>query len=136
MSAFHTFCIRHRSVLAGLLIAGAATQAVAQDSPAAFPAEASRFIESEWPRMSSAVAAQDRSYFEGAMARTVELAERWGFKTRANPSLAAYGACTDAVSDLVVVGLCRLTPSASECTPNLASGFEQNRAACRTLAGR
>ncbi|WP_225784777.1 hypothetical protein [Xenophilus sp. Marseille-Q4582] len=114
----------------------AVSSASAQADPAAFPAEASRFVETEWPAMSAAVAARDRSYFEGAMARTVDLAERWGFKTRANAALAPYEACTQAVSDLVVVGLCQLTPQASECTPHLASGFERHRAQCRALAGR
>lgn len=84
--------------------------------------------------MSAAVAARDRSYFEGAMARTVDLAERWGFKSRANPALAPYEACTLAVSDLMAVGLCQLTPQADGCTPALASGFERNRRACRDAA--
>lgn len=122
-------------VLVGALVVLAAPCASAQ-ADSAFPVEASRFLETEWPAMNAAVAAKDRSYFEGAMARTVDLAERWGFKTRANEALASYSACTDAVSDLVVVGLCGLTPSASECTPNLRSGFDHNRAACRALAGR
>lgn len=83
--------------------------------------------------MEAAATAQDREYFEGAMARTLEFAERWGFKARDNPALAAYTPCTTAVSDLVVVGLCRLTPSAAECTPQLRSGFAQNVAACQAL---
>lgn len=122
--------------LVGALVVLAAPGASAQADSAAFPVEASRFLETEWPAMNAAIAAKDRSYFEGAMARTVELAERWGFKTRANAALAPYEACTQAVSDLVVVGLCRLTPQASECTPNLSSGFDRQRAECRALAGR
>ena len=114
----------------------AASAASAQGEPAAFPVEAARFLDKEWPAMNAAVAARDRGYFEGAMARTVELAERWGFKTRANEGLAPYGACVNAVSELVVVGLCQLTPSATECTPTLASNFERDRAACHALAGR
>ena len=136
MSAFRSFRLCLGPALAGALMALAAPPAAAQDSSGSFPVEASRFLETEWPAMNAAVTAQDRSYFEGAMARTVDLAERWGFKTRANPALAPYEACTHAVSDLVVVGLCRLTPQASECTPNLNSGFERNRAQCRALAGR
>lgn len=136
MPAFRTFRLCLGPALAGALMALAVPPASAQANPANFPVEASRFLEAEWPAMNAAVAAKDRSYFEGALARTVELAERWGFKTRANPALAPYESCTRAVSDLVVVGLCKFTPQASECTPNLNSGFDRQRAECRALAGR
>lgn len=136
MPAFTTFGLSLRCAILGALTALAAPQAAAQDDAAPFAAEASRFLQTEWPKVNAAVAAKDRSYFEGAMARTVELAERWSFKSRPNPQLAAYSACTDAVSDMVVVGLCQLTPSASECTPNLAADFERKQAACHALSKR
>lgn len=125
-----------RLAAAALLLACAVSPAVAQADPGQFPAAAARFLDTELPSMNAAVAAQDRGYFEGAMARAIAFAEQWDFKTRSNPALAGYGACTAAVSDYVVVGLCKLTPGASDCTPAEASGFERNVADCRALAGR
>lgn len=128
--------LRARRVAPALLIAVASPGVMAQGNPASFPADAVRFLDAEVPAMNAAVAAQDREYFEGAMARTLELADQWGFKTRANPALEPYRACTEAVTDMVVVGLCKLTPGASDCTSQLASGFDRNAAACRSQAGR
>lgn len=119
-----------------LALALGAAAGHAQSDPAGFPAAANRFLDTELPAMEAAVVEQDRTYFEDAVGRTVAFADQWGFKSRANPALAGYQSCTTAVSDFMVVGLCRLTPSASECTPQLRSGFEREVAACRALAGR
>jgi len=130
-----------RSLFPALLAAAglaAASGAPAQQSIDAteFPAAAVRFLEAEMPAMEAAVAARDRSFFEGAMARSVEFADAWGFKSGTSRALARYQPCVGAVSDHLVVGLCRLTPNSDECTPQLASGFAQNLQACRQLAGR
>src|SRR5690606_7855250 len=63
-----------------------------------FPAAAVRFLDAEMPAMDAAVAARDRSFFEGAMARAVEFADAWGFKSGANPALARFQPCVGAVS--------------------------------------
>jgi len=120
------------AVLAAPFAASAQQAADAAD----FPVAAVRFLDAEMPAMDAAVAARDRSFFEGAMARAVEFADAWGFKSGANPALARFQPCVGAVSDHLVVGLCRLTPGSDECTPHLASGFAQNLQACRALAGR
>ena len=115
-----------------ILNAGAAA---AQDA-AQFPAAAVRFLDAELPRMDNAVKERDRDYFEEAMGRTVAFSDDWGFKTHANPALAPYRSCTEAVSDFVIVGLCRLMPNGSECDAMLASRFDANLRQCRQAAAR
>ena len=80
------------------------------------------------------MAARDRDYFEHAMGRTVDFSGTWGFRTRANPALAPYASCTEAVSDFTIVGLCRIAPSLDGCDPVLATRFDSNLRHCRDLA--
>lgn len=122
--------------LAALLVShgGGALSQPARPDAAQFPAAAVRFLDAELPPMEAAIAARDRDFFEESMARTVAFSEDWGFKAHANPDLALYAACTDAVSDYVVVGLCRLMPASSVCEPALATRFEANVRSCRASA--
>lgn len=124
-----------RLLMLAALTAWVACPAAAQDA-AQFPSAAVRFLDGELPRMENAVKERDRDYFEEAMGRTIMFSEDWGFKTRANPALAPYRACTEAVSDFVIVGLCRLMPNGSECDAQIAPRFEGNLRACRQAAGR
>jgi len=121
--------------LAALPLVLAASLATAQQEPSGFPMDSVGYLNEELPRMEAAIAARDRSFFHGAMIRTVQFSERWGFKVKANPDLAAYPMCTSAVMDYVVVGMCRLTPS-DECEPGLASRFDANVQRCREVAAR
>jgi len=121
--------------LAALPLVLAASLATAQQDLSAFPLDAVGYLNEELPRMEAAVAAKDRSFFHGAMVRTLEFSERWGFKSKANPELAAYSMCTAAVMDYAVVGMCRLTPS-DECEPGLASRFDANLQRCREVAAK
>ncbi|MBT2335287.1 hypothetical protein J7E49_15385 [Variovorax paradoxus] len=114
----------------------AASLAAAQQDPSSFPLDSVGYLNEELPRMEAAIAARDRSFFHGAMARTVEFSERWGFKAQANPDLAKYPMCTEAVMDYVVVGMCRLTPTDGACEPGLAPRFEANVQRCREVAAR
>ncbi|MDP9605003.1 UNVERIFIED_ORG: hypothetical protein J2W38_004816 [Variovorax paradoxus] len=109
--------------------------ATAQQDPSGFPLDSVGYLNEELPRMEAAIAAKDRSFFHGAMVRTVQFSERWGFKSKANPELAAYPMCTAAVMDYAVVGMCRLAPS-DECEPGLASRFDANVQRCREVAAR
>lgn len=113
-----------------------ASSAVAQQSAAEFPAAAAGFLGRELPQMEAAVSARDRDFFEASMGRMVEFSERWGFKSLSNPALAPYRACTEAVMDYNVVGLCRLIPAGDVCEPRLAPRFENNLRQCRELAAR
>lgn len=135
--------IRHRLLAASartivpLLLTVAATGAAAQQQDAdRFPAAAMGFLGTELPAMDAAVANRDRDYFEDAMGRMLDFSDRWGFKTRANPALARYPMCTEAVTDFLVVGLCRFKLSADTCQPSLASTFDSNLQRCRELAAR
>ena len=114
----------------------AAPWASAQQDPSQFPAAATRFLDGEMSAMEAAVRSGDRAYFHDAMARMVDFADAWGFKSHTNPELARYPMCTGAVQDFLVVGLCRITPNGEDCTPMLASGFERNLRACRDAVGR
>ncbi|MBS0428991.1 MAG: hypothetical protein JSR41_17070 [Proteobacteria bacterium] len=121
-----------RALVAALL--AVAPWASAQQDASQFPAAATRFLDGEMPAMEAAVRSGDRAYFHDAMARMVDFADAWGFKSRANPELARFPMCTGAVQDFLVVGLCRVTPNGEDCTPMLASGFERNLRACREAA--
>ena len=120
---------------AALPLVLAASLATAQQEPSSFPLDSVGYLNEELPRMEAAIAAKDRSFFHGAMVRTVQFSERWGFKVKANPDLAAYPMCTSAVMDYVVVGMCRLAPS-DECEPGLASRFDANVQRCREAAAK
>jgi len=122
--------------LAVLPLALGAALAFAQPSPDDFPLESVGYLNEELPRMEAAIAARDRDFFHGALARTVDFSERWGFKAQANPALARYPMCTEAVMDYVVVGMCRLDPAGEVCEPGLAPRFDANVQRCRELAAR
>ena len=132
---------RHRAAslvlrtLSALPLVLAASLATAQQDPSGFPLDSVGYLNEELPRMEAAIAAKDRSFFHGAMVRTVAFSERWGFKSKANPELAAYSMCTAAVMDYAVVGMCRLAPS-EECEPGLASRFDANVQRCREVAAK
>ena len=127
---------RLRTFVALPLLMLAASIASAQQAPSDFPLDSVGYLNEELPRMEAAIAAKDRSFFHGAMARTVQFSERWGFKAQANPDLAKYPMCTEAVMDYVVVGMCKLNPSGDGCDPGLASRFETNVQRCRDVAAR
>jgi len=114
----------------------AASLAAAQQDLSSFPLDSVGYLNEELPRMEAAIAARDRSFFQGAVARTVQFSERWGFKAQANPDLAKYPMCTEAVMDYVVVGMCRLNPASDGCEPGLAPRFEANVQRCREVAAR
>ena len=118
------------------LVLAASLAAAQQEPPSAFPLDAAGYLNEELPRMEAAIAARDRSCCHGAMVRTVQFSERWGFKVKANPDLAAYPMCTSAVMDYVVVGMCRLTPGDEACEPGLAPRFDANVQRCREMAAR
>ena len=124
-----------RTLLAiSLLLFLAAPPALAQAPASEFPLAATGFLNEELPRMERAVADRDRDFFEESMGRAMNFSEQWGFKVQANPALARYKPCTEAVSDYIVVGLCRLIPSGDICVPELAPRFDANVKSCRGMA--
>lgn len=129
--------LRLRAVVPLLLALGIATalpQAAAQPDTQRFPSAAIAFIDAELPAMEAAIAARDRDYFEDAMGRVLTFSEHWGFKAHENPALARFATCTEAVSDFLVVGMCRILTTSEACEPALATRFETNLGQCRALA--
>ncbi|MDM0022556.1 hypothetical protein [Variovorax saccharolyticus] len=123
-------------IAAPLLLAVAATGVGAQVDANRFPAAAMSFLGGELPAMEAAIAARDRDYFEDAMGRMLGFSDSWGFKTRDNPALARFPMCTDAVSDFLVVGMCRIMTTSSACEPGMAAKFNTNLQQCRDLAAK
>lgn len=125
-----------RRAVAPLLLAIAAPGALAQQAADRFPAAAMSFLGGELPAMEAAITARDRDYFEDAMGRMLDFSDSWGFKTRDNPALARFPMCTEAVSDFLVVGLCRIMTTSSACEPGMATRFNTNLQQCRELAAK
>lgn len=123
-----------RHGLAPLLLIGAMGVCAQQPAANRFPASAMEFLEQELPQMEVAVRERDRDYFEQALVRVLDFSDNWGFRTRANPALTRYAACTEAVSDFSIVGLCRIAPSLEGCDPGVSSRFDANVRECRSLA--
>jgi hypothetical protein len=119
-----------------LLLAVAVSGVTAQQDANRFPAAAVSFLGGELPAMEAAIAARDRDYFEDAMGRMLGFSESWGFKTQDNPALARFPMCTEAVSDFLVVGMCRIMTTSPACEPGLATRFDTNLKKCRELAAR
>src|ERR1700712_1976234 len=90
-----------------------------------------RGLNEELPKMEGAVAERGRDYFEDAMGRMLDFSQQWGFKSTDNPALTRYTTCTEAVSDFLVVGLCRIIPNGDVCEPRLAPRFDSNLKRCR-----
>jgi len=112
-----------------------AQQATSQDANR-FPAAAVGFLGSELPAMEAAITARDRDYFEDAMGRMLNFSESWGFKSHDNPLLARFPMCTEAVSDFLVVGMCRIMTTISACEPDMATRFSTKMSIITPLRGR
>ncbi|WP_143684437.1 hypothetical protein [Variovorax sp. KK3] len=125
-------------LLAALWLATAAVAQSFSSQQAAdrFPSAAVGFLGTELPQMEAAIAARDRDYFEEAMARMLGFSEQWGFKSQDNPALARFPMCTEAVSEFLAVGMCRIMTTSDACEPGLATRFNANLQKCRELASR
>ncbi len=106
-----------------------------QQSPAMFPAAASSFLAQELPKMEVAVAGKDRGYFLAANQRMEGFLNQWGLKSPRPVALEQFPACTDAVSDFLIAGLCRISPPGSLCEPStFLPRVEASIAKCNELA--
>ena len=124
---------RARAILP-LLLAFAAAPALAQQDASQFPAAAMSFLGQELPEMEIAVNEKDGDYFRDATARMLDFSDSWGFKSATNPALPT--ACTEPVSDFLVVGMCRVMTTSEACDPELPTRFDSNLQKCRALAGK
>jgi hypothetical protein len=106
-----------------------------QESPAMFPAAASAFLAQELPRMEVAVAEKDRSYFLAANQRMEGFLNQWGLQSPRPVALQRFPVCTDAVTDFLIAGFCRISPPGSVCEPStFLPRVEANIAKCNDLA--
>jgi hypothetical protein len=84
--------------------------------------------------MNKAVAEKDRTYFGPALERVQAFLALWEERQGATV-LERNTACTDAATDFLIVGLCKISPPGSIC--ELATFFpkvERNIQQCRALA--
>jgi hypothetical protein len=118
-----------------ILVAILSSGAFAQGRPDTFPAAAVAFLDKEIPRMEQAVAEKDPLYFQGAQQRVETFLEAWGLRSPQAVALERYPMCTDAVTDYIIVGLCKISPPGSLCEPStFFPKFEANLQRCREIA--
>jgi hypothetical protein len=141
LSGILPFCkLKHvsplmRSVLALALLLQISC-AFAEEPASQFPSAANAFLERELPSMEAAVAAKDRTYFLPALERMkVFLAEWGGNSPKGSVVLESFPACTNAVTDFLIGGLCRISPPGSLCEPStFLPRIKDNIRQCRELA--
>jgi hypothetical protein len=99
-----------------------------------FPAAAVALLDRELPQMDKAVAEKDRAYFGPALERVQVFLGSW--EQRQGGSVVEQNtACMDAVTDFLIVGLCRISPPGSICEPTtFFPKVERNIAQCRAMA--
>lgn len=97
--------------------------------PNDFVTAADEFLTAELPKMEAAVAAKDRAYFDSGLERVKTFVkDHWA-------DLDKFPPCTEAVSDFLIVGQCRIYPPGSLCEPEtFFPRFDDNLAKCRAAA--
>lgn len=112
----------HRTLAGiGLLIA---TLAQAQAGSIPYPKAAQAFLDAELPQMQAAIDKRDARYFTDANMRVQKFTERWGVEMGRTPS------CTDAVTQFLAIGMCKVSAGKS-CEP---PAFQRNLADCKATA--
>lgn len=93
-----------------------------------YPASVMRLVDRETPLMSEAVRSKDRAYFSAALQRVQQ------FTATADPlEMEWYPACTQAVTDFLIAGLCRISPPGTLCEPTTFLPRAENyMAQCRS----
>lgn len=112
-----------------LLLALTSLSANAYAGPSDFVTAADEFLSVELPKMEAAVAGKDRAYFASGLERVKTFVnDHWADLDKFQP-------CTEAVSDFLIVGQCRISPPGSLCEPEtFFPKFEANLAMCRAAA--
>ena len=108
--------------------------AVAKAQSNTFASGTVALLDREIPQMSKAIAETDRAYFGPALDRVRAFLESW--EEREGPTvLERNTACTDAVTDFLIVGLCKISPPGSICEPtSFFPKVERNIQQCRAQA--
>jgi hypothetical protein len=91
-------------------------------------------LDRELPQMNKAVAENNRAYLGPALERVQAFLALW--EKRQGPTvLERNPACTDAATDFLIVGLCKISPPGSICEPTtFFPKAERNIRQCRALA--
>lgn len=120
--------------LFGLCLLVLPLAAAAQSQPQTSASAAAALLDRELPMMNKAVAVKDRAYFGPAQERVQSFLSLWQRQQGAGV-LEQYPACTDAVTDFLIVGLCSVSPRGSICEPaTFYPKVARNIARCRELA--
>lgn len=99
-----------------------------------FASDAVALLDRELPQMNRAVAAKDRTYFGPALEHVQAFLHAWE-KREGGGVLDRNTNCTDAVTDFLVVGLCKISPPGTICEPaTFFPKVEANIQQCRKLA--
>lgn len=108
--------------------------AMANGQSDSFPSGTVALLERELPRMNKAVAEKDRTYFGPALQRVQEFLSSWEGR-QGGDVLEMNKTCTDAATDFLIVGLCKISPPGSICEPTtFFPKTERNIQQCRALA--
>lgn len=108
--------------------------AVAKAQTNTFPSEAVALLDRELPQMNRAVAEKDRAYFALALGRVQAFLASWEQREGTNV-LERNAACTDAATDFLILGLCKISPPGSICEPaTFLPKAERNIQQCRAMA--
>jgi hypothetical protein len=91
-------------------------------------------LERELPQMNKAVVEKDRTYFGPALQRVQEFLSSWEGRQDGDV-LELNKTFTDAATDFLIVGLCKISPPGSICEPTtFFPKTERNIQQCRALA--
>lgn len=122
-------------ILAILVVALMPSIGVAQNDSAEYPAAVISFLDTELPKMERAISSEDRSFFGPSLERWQAFLKSWGYGSGRSGVIDSYPMCTDAITDYLIVGLCRISPPNTICDPaTFIPRFEKNLQACRAIA--
>lgn len=102
-----------------------------------YPEAVVKYLDEQLPKMDAAVLANNRDYFEKATIQLDDFLSVWVLGNKPKLYLEKYPYCTDAVTDHLIVGLCKIMPPGSICEPaTFFPKFENNLKSCRAAALR
>ena len=120
------------TALAIVLLGAPAAQA--QPAPETFPRAVVQFLDAELPKMDRAIAERDRTFFPDSLVRSRKFLQSWAQGER-EVALSTYPMCADAMTEYLIVGLCKVVPANAICEPaTFVPKFERNLADCRAAA--
>lgn len=110
---------------------------LAQNENLNYPRAATIFVDTELPKAATAVNSDDREKFGEYLRSTEAFLKKWGMGMAGTTEVSRYPNCTDAVTDYLIVALCRGPNGDKICdATTFIPRFEQNLKACRELASR